>query len=120
MPCVRNIYLATRSLALSMLSWEVYDSAHVDPEISLCKSLHDRSVPMFLSNERSWGWLKDPSELNDLMFYENATQDWETKFVDRVSCMRGGCVAKVWSQFGADASCARHPNCLLVVTSARP
>ena len=95
------MYLVTRSVALSMREWEVYDSAHFDPEISFCKTLHEHSVPMFLTNENPWGWLKEPSTLNDLLFYRNATQDWETKYIIKV-CVRGMCCA---------------PQCVTVVLS---
>eukprot|EP00116_Pleurobrachia_bachei_P002227 sb/3462489/ len=87
-----------------MRDWEVYDSSHFDPEISLCKSLHEHFVPMFLSNERPWGWLKEPSTLNDLLFYRNATQDWETKYILKVpkteDYVKTGCSAHIHKASG--------------------
>ena len=56
-PCVRNVYLMRRDLALYMQPLELYDN-DLDPDVSFCKTMVESRRFMWLTNEVEFGYVK--------------------------------------------------------------
>ena len=52
--CIRNMYIVQRELALDMMRWNVFDN-HIESDVSFCKTLFEKRVPMFLANVEKYG-----------------------------------------------------------------